>query len=601
MFTGFAVYDDEGYMLTALQSFLNQGALYEDVFSQYGPFYYEIWGVLFSVFGIPVSHDGGRSVTLAVWLLSSLMIGLATARMTGSVVLGLGSQMLVFASLGTLTSEPMHPGGLIVLLLALIVLVACCVRTKPSVGPMAVIGGVVAALMLVKINVGVFALAALVLACSVSYSPLANRRWLRMLAEGGFIALPFVLMASTLGESWARDYATHVAVAAVGVVIVLRTRDVPRRASEELWWLGGGFLAVAVLSCLAVVMSGTSPGSLLDGLVGQPLKQSDAFSIPFEPANRIYLLDAAALSGAAAYWYVARGRGRAAGAAWASVVPLVSILVGIQMALSPIGRTLPFDATNLPGYQLSLLAFAWLALVPSPGNGSRAFAFGRLLLPLLAVLQALHAFPVAGSQILWSAFLLVPVGVICVGNGIHGLVSNLGDERERRAFAIFGALGAVLLIGFVANAVLREPLRDARAAYNASIPLDLPGARNVRLGPEEVELYRSISTSINANCETFLALPGMNSFYVWTEREPPTGHNATAWMTLFDDERQRAVIGGANRVAELCLLENEPLAAGWGAIPEGPLVKYMRKEFKPISNIGEYRLLKRVPSKGHQT
>ena len=39
MFTGFSAYDDEGYMLTALKSYVNHGHLYDQVFTQYGPFY----------------------------------------------------------------------------------------------------------------------------------------------------------------------------------------------------------------------------------------------------------------------------------------------------------------------------------------------------------------------------------------------------------------------------------------------------------------------------------------------------------------------------------------------------------------------------------
>lgn len=42
--SGFASFDDEGYMLVSLKSFLNQGHLYDDVFTQYGPFYFEAFG-----------------------------------------------------------------------------------------------------------------------------------------------------------------------------------------------------------------------------------------------------------------------------------------------------------------------------------------------------------------------------------------------------------------------------------------------------------------------------------------------------------------------------------------------------------------------------
>jgi hypothetical protein len=595
MFSFFAAYDDEGVILTWLDSFLRHGNLYDEVFSQYGPFYFEAWGALFSIFGIPVTHDGGRSVTLAVWVISSLTIGLAAARMTGSYLLGLATQMLVFASLGALPNEPMHPGGIIVLLLAAIVAISCAVGATVSVGAMALLGGAVAGLILVKINVGIFALAAVSLACAVSYAPLASRRWLRPLVEIGFVAIPLVLMASEFSEGWVREYAVHGAVAALAVVIALRARESPPRPSEELWWLLWTLLGVALMSCLGILVMGTSPGGLVEGVVRQPLRQADAFSSPFVMADGVFVFDAIALTGAVAYWYARVSTRRSV---WTGAVSLLTILIGIEMALSPIGKTLTFDLTSLDGYQLSLLSFAWVGLIPRPGESRAAAAFARLLLPLLAVLQGLHAFPVAGSQLAWSSFLLVPVGAVCVANGVAGLARRIGDEPARQRLAAAGAVGAVILIAFVVNVTLREPLNEARAAYDSRVPLDLPGARGVRLDPMDVARYRRVTEAIDDKCGSFVMLPGMASFYVWTEQEPPTEYNATHWPTLFDDARQRRVIEDIDSAPGLCLLENKPLALNWGAgtIAKGPLVRYMRREFSPILSVGDYCLLRHAPS-----
>jgi len=132
MFTGFASYDDEGYMLIALKAFVHHGHLYDDVFSQYGPFYYEFWGGIFGAFGIGVTHDAGRTVTMIAWVLASLLCGLASWRMTRSAPLGLGAQILVFGGIATVTNEPMHPGGIICLLLATILAIASLVRGRSS-------------------------------------------------------------------------------------------------------------------------------------------------------------------------------------------------------------------------------------------------------------------------------------------------------------------------------------------------------------------------------------------------------------------------------------------------------------------------------------
>ncbi len=592
-------YDDEGYMLTALDSFVDRGSLYDEVFTQYGPFYYEAWGGLFSVFGIPVNHDAGRMVTLVVWVASSLGLGLVSWRMTGSILLGLVVQMLSFGALGVFVNEPMHAGGMITLLLVAIVGFASFVKEGLSPWPLALLGGAIAALILTKVNVGGFALISLALVCVCTYPALSSRRWLRLAAELVFVAVPLLLLSSKFGDEWARHYAVHVSIAALAVVIVLRARVVEARSSEELWWIGGGLLAVGLTSCLAIVGSGTSLGGLFDGIVAQPLRQGDAFSLPLGLADRIWLFDALALAGAISYWTLAR-RGTRLSPVLEGAFAAASIIVGIEIALSVVGKTLPADSLSVLGYPFALLGFSWVALVPVPEAPRRAGAFALLLLPPLAVLQALHAFPVAGSQVMWSTFLLIPLGAVCVANGVRGIARALPSPGERLGAAAAGAAAALALVLYVGNVTLREPLDEARLVYDSRVPLDLPGAESIRLSPEEVETYRRLTGAIDRNCPAFLSEPGLGSFYVWTQQEPPTGLNATAWMTLFDDERQRQVIEDTRSIEGLCLLRNTPLALGWNgtATPNGPLVRYLKRGFSPLVKVGDYEVLRREGSGG---
>jgi hypothetical protein len=598
MFSGFPIYDDEGYMLTALKGFVNHGHLYDDVFTQYGPFYYEAWGGLFSLFGIPVDHDGGRAVTMTAWIVSSLAFGLASWRITGSLLLGLATQALVFTALGVLTNEPMHPGGIICLLLAAIVVISCFVSEKPSPPAMAALGAALAALVLVKINVGFFAVASVALAAVVSYPALFERRWPRILVEAGFVLMPLVLLAGKFDEGWARRYAVHVAIAAVALVLVLRTRRNPRRSNEELGWLVGGFLVLAVVSLLTIVATGTSLHGLVDGVIRQPLRQSNAFTIPLFLSSRLYSFDLVALGAAIAYWYVGRRR-TPADTAWVALTSLFSIAVGLVMAFSVVGKGLPFDAGQLAGYQFTMLGFCWVALIGSPVSRP-AVSYPVLLLPLLAVPQALHAFPVAGSQTLWATFLLIPVGAICVVNGVRGLAAVVPERAELRALAgvavcVFGIFGYLAF-----NSTLREPLKAARYGYDNGVSFGLPGAEAIRVGEEEAHLYQEITAAIDRNCGALIMLPGMDSFYLWTEEEPPTGYTATGWPTLFDDSHQRHVIAEIESAEGLCQLRNEPLAAGWGngTIPPGPLVRYLDHGFEPVAKFGDYELLRRAGGGG---
>jgi hypothetical protein len=593
MFTGFMGYDDEGYMLTALKGYVNHGHLYDDVFTQYGPFYYEAWGGLFSLFGIAVDHDAGRTVTMVAWIVSSLAIGLASWRITGSLLLGLGTQALVFFALSVATNEPMHPGGIICLLLAAIVTIACFVRDRPSPLAMALLGAAVAALVLVKINVGFFALAAVALACAVSYPALFERRWPRLLVEVAFVALPGILLVSRFGEGWPRRYAVHVTVATLALVLALRARRSERRADEELGWLIGGFLALALVSCLTILATGTSVHGLVDGVLRQPLRQADAFTIPLQLDTRLYSLDVIALGAAAAYWYVGRRR-EETDAAWLVLTSLFSVAVGVAMALSVNGRGLPFDAGTVSGYQFSMLGFCWVALIGVPAQ-RRDVSFALLLLPLLAVPQALHAFPVAGSQTLWATFLLIPVGALCIANGVRGLLVAVPAVTERRALVGVAVCVFGVVTVLVFNSAIREPLKSARDGYDGGISLGLPGAESIHLGEEEAGLYRQITFAIDRNCASLVMLPGMDSFYLWSQEEPPTGYTATGWPTLFDSSHQRQVIDEIEPLEGLCQLRNEPIAAGWsnGTIPAGPLVSYLDHGFEPVASFGDYRLLVR--------
>ena len=88
LFTQFAPYDDEGTLLVTLKAFAHGDILYRDVYSPYGPFYYELFGGLFSLTGHAVTTDASRSIVVVLWVGTSLLYGLAAQRLTGRLALG---------------------------------------------------------------------------------------------------------------------------------------------------------------------------------------------------------------------------------------------------------------------------------------------------------------------------------------------------------------------------------------------------------------------------------------------------------------------------------------------------------------------------------
>jgi hypothetical protein len=268
-------------------------------------------------------------------------------------------------------------------------------------------------------------------------------------------------------------------------------------------------------------------------------------------------------------------------------------VIGFTLAFSVTGQMLPFNSNLDAGYQFTLLPFVWVALLVTVPGDRPTPSFARLLLPLLAVLQALHAYPVAGSQTLLAVVLLIPVGALCVANGVLGL-RRLVAATDALALTGLAVLLVLVLGWFTVNVYLREPLKAARGGYHSSAPnaLNLPGAHDIHVGSvEEAEMYEDIAAAVRKECAATQMEPGMDSFYLWADQEPPS-LTATGWETLFDDEAQEQVIEDIAPIEGLCLLRNKERAAGWG-LGEGPLVKYLEHGFTLIGKWGEYELLRR--------
>ena len=153
IFSSFGLLDDEGYMLSLLRETSRGGALYSEIYSQYGPLYHWVWNGLFSLLGLDYTHDNGRLVTLSCWILSTIIMAIAAWRQSRSVLQAAATQVMSFFVLTFLANEPMHPIGLLSVLLSTLYLVLTLkvssnVRSFES-------GCLVAAMGAVKINFGV--------------------------------------------------------------------------------------------------------------------------------------------------------------------------------------------------------------------------------------------------------------------------------------------------------------------------------------------------------------------------------------------------------------------------------------------------------------
>jgi len=592
MFSIFNAYDDEGYFLVTLRDYLLGRSLFTQIPTIYGPFFYESMGGLFRLLALETSNDSGRLATIAVWLMASLMGGLAAFRMTQNPWLGLGAQFVTFHVLAALIDEPMHPSGLVSLLLMCLVVAATFRSARPRTTS-AFIGAIVGALCLVKINVGAFAAIAVAFALAGSLTRRYRRMFLPLMTLV-VATLPPVLMAPLLSRDWVLEYAAVAALsgAAVGVAC---TAAAPRYLPPpSVGWLAVGGAGI-VIACFGIAMtSGTGLADLFNESVVIASRQPQVFVLPI----RIGVVDVlcAALSLAVALGIFSRAHAVAPPA----VIGLMRVAVGFLTWMALL--RLPTSVFLLA------LPLAWVAIQPSRNDADDpTSAYARLLLPALAVLESLQAYPVAGTQLSVAALALVPVGAISIGDGIRQL--RLAGRGARPPLVNQGAwvapatlllsIAAFLLFGFYAT-----------AGFIAGTPLGLPGAELVRVPPQQGTDLRSLVAAIDRDCGSFITFPGMNSFYLWTGQEPPVqlysgggrgpgGQliDAHAWMFVLDSEAQQSAVQEIEGRPRLCVVKNQLVIDFWSEgrpVPRRPLVDFIEQNFVEAGTYGDYELLVRA-------
>lgn len=577
MFTGFHAYDDEGYNLANLSDYLAGHPLLTPNALGYGPFFYEVIGGLFKLLGLAPDNDTGRFVTAGIWLMASVAGGLVGLRLSRNLWLGLAAELLTFGVLTALTNEPMSTYGLSALLLLGLAAAASFRSARPRASA-ALIGAIVGALCLIKINVGGFAAIAVVFAWTASL-PERRRRPLLAAMVGVVTALPFLLTLPLLALGWVLAFAMVVALstAAVGVAcLAAAPRPLPAPAGS--WIAAGG--AMLVIVCLGVALAGgTRPGDVWNGLVIAPLRIPQLLTLPV-PLNAGYDV-AAALSFVVAFAASVRYKIAAVPAAAAGLVRVgAGFFTFLSLLLMP--NTI----------FLLALPLAWVATqAPNDLGADPVGGYARVLLPALAVLESLQAYPFAGSQLSLAAFCLLPVGAITLGDGI----------RQLRGA---GVAGRVKAIGWVAPAALVINIAvfllfavTVTAGFRTDTPVGVPGAESVRLPAQTATQLRLLVAAVDRDCSSFVTFPGMNSFYIWTGEDPPIPMRVEVWWLFLDSDAQQSIVQQLASKPRLCVIKNQRVIDMWSAghqVPSTPLVDFIDRQFAHDSSYGDYELLVRV-------
>jgi hypothetical protein len=257
LFTSFMLYDDEGYILLSLRNFAEHGGLYDQVYSQYGPFFYAALDALRAGLGFVWDNTSARWFTLFNWVGASLISGLLVWRIRRLASAALFTGAGVFTLLWIMLQEPGHPGGFITLLVALAAWFGAeCIRAGRPVVFAATLGTLGAVIALTKINVGAFLVIPaglwLLLGLRPGYAKLAALP--SALAALTLGLLPLALMGGLMDKPWVPTYALVASLGGLGAVIVTaRLREHDDGARPLLVFVATGMMATAAVATWAIL------------------------------------------------------------------------------------------------------------------------------------------------------------------------------------------------------------------------------------------------------------------------------------------------------------------------------------------------------------
>ena len=284
--TGFAPWDDEGTAMVMVKHYLAGIKLYDRPSLPYGPVYFFYNWAVRMVSGTPETHDVVRMSELLPWLLTAFLAAWIIFRLTSSITLASAAHLLAFLLLWScFDGEAGHPQELCILLLVSLVAAGVVASTpRWRFFGLILVGVLTAALLLVKVNIGVFA----ILATAVAVSAHSLKTKLSQLAfyasAAASLLLPVVLMRAHLSDWPTQMFAVLVLVSTMAALLVLVRAPRARRFTlfDSVASVGAFVLfllvVMVILKIQGVLLNNAAHALLLD-ILG-PLVVHSVWYIP---------------------------------------------------------------------------------------------------------------------------------------------------------------------------------------------------------------------------------------------------------------------------------------------------------------------------------
>lgn len=506
-------FDDEGLFLQGVRFSLEDVVLYDELVVPFGPAYYMESGLVHGLLSLPPTTDGIRWHLLSLWLAASGVAATVVFALTGRITIALAGQCAVFYCLKSMTNEPGHPQQLVALLLLLTVAASLLWERWKMLAPALL--GAAAALLLVKINSGAFAVGSIGLTLAI-----LNRRQLLirpLLAPILTVAilLPWVLMRERLESVFELRLAIMVSVSLAAAAWVGMSLKPANASKRQLAALPLGFAIMSAVMIGWALARGSTLAAMWQALVVLPSQHAGTYHLPM-PMLSISVLSTAG-SAVAALWVGRNLRVRDGNSAPvpAAALSWLKTIYGAAIVVMAVGMT------DIIWLHFVLLQFAlpwcWLVLVaPQPRGTSETAALARMLLCSLALMHSLYVYPVAGSQKALAVVLVIPLAAICLYDGLTVLGQGATLSRRR------GLNAAAIAVGMTFLLLIARHVEASHAAFASQVPLGLRGAQRLRMPQPKAAEYRELAFLLREHCGTFLCSDGWNSLYLWTGIEPPS-------------------------------------------------------------------------------
>jgi hypothetical protein len=584
IFAGFSFWDDEGALMTEVNQVLHGLRPYQDVWTVYGPVYFLYACGARILTGTPVSHDAIRLTTLLPWLATPLLLAWIVLRTTRSIVLATAMHFFVVRSMVFLRQEPGHPHEPAILLLAALFaagFLADSARWRTL--AMVLLGGLAAALIMIKINLGIFALMGLAL---VFAAALPERPWTRVarlaVALAGLL-LPAAVTRTHLDNVSTLAQAVCVTAGFAGCCwILLRERPGFELPLSRVWIFAVSFAVPIAAAFLVLSTMGVPWRRVLYNTVWQPATANATDAVWYFPPHVGAAWTAWAVASLLLAVVVVR-------IPWEKRPPLIAVLQFAAGSATLLACFHPQGPELLMGFATGL---CWLPLCRvQPGKG--ASPLGRGIACTISAIHVLIPFPIAGSQMGVATIPLLFIAVLNLGDALA-----FGRSRWPR-------LEKIPLRAAVATAMIVAVLAYAgrayaqRRFYESLSALDLPGAERVHLPAGDAENYRWIARNVSKYCDTLIGYPEMPSMHLWSGVRGPARVDVDNWMYALaaDDyalsaDEQEAIVRDMARFPRACVVYNPKGVNFWNTGKRDfsgmPLVRYIFSEFQEAARRGTF-------------